>query len=76
MTPIRRILLVGYSLVFLTMSIATAITFPWSVDPLADESLLGEHRRYYERAYAAAGKDTKNNASPDAAPLSAQEQFT
>lgn len=76
MNPIRRILTVGYSALFLATSIATAITFPWDVDPQGDESLRDDNRRFYEKAYSDERKDTKDPETPsDNAPLSAKEQF-
>jgi SAM-dependent methyltransferase len=76
MTSIRRVLIVGYSGLLLATSIASAISFPWSVDPQGDESLNAEHRRFYERAYSSEAKATKDTTPATATvPLSAKEKF-
>jgi len=53
MKLVRRVLIIGYTSLVLASAIATAITFPWSVDPQGDESLNPESRRFYEQAYPA-----------------------
>jgi SAM-dependent methyltransferase len=76
MKPIRRLLIIGYTCLVLASAIATAITFPWSVDPQGDESLNAEHRRFYEQAYSSETKATKDTTRPTATvPLSAKEKF-
>jgi SAM-dependent methyltransferase len=60
MSPIRRFLIIAYSSLFLASAVATAIMFPWSVDPQGDESFQAATRDFYDKAYAsdpASGKD-------------------
>ena len=60
MNPIRRILIIGYSALLLASAAATAIMFPWSVDPQGDESFQAASRSFYDKAYASdpeSGKD-------------------
>jgi SAM-dependent methyltransferase len=54
--------------------IATAISFPWSVDPTADESLKRAHVSYYRAAYGS-GAAADSEAPASAAPLSEKESF-
>lgn len=76
MKPIRRLLIIGYTCLVLASAIATAITFPWSVDPQGDESLNAEHRRFYEQVYSSEAKATKDTTPPTATvPISAKETF-
>ena len=76
MTPIRRLLIIGYLGLVLASAIATAITFPWNVDPQGDESLGKEQRRFYEQAYSSEAKASKDTAPSTATvPLSAKEEF-
>jgi SAM-dependent methyltransferase len=76
MKPIRRLLIIGYTCLALASAIATAITFPWSVDPQGDESLNSEDRRFYEQAYSGEIKAIKDTTAPSATvPLSAKEKF-
>jgi SAM-dependent methyltransferase len=76
MTAIRRVLIVGYASLLLATFIATAISFPWSVDPQGDESFQAANRRFYEKAYSSESKDSKAAGSPSAAvPLSAKNKF-
>ena len=76
MTSIRRILIVGYAGLLLATSIATAISFPWSVDPQGDESFQAANRRFYEKAYSSEFKDSKAAVFHSAAvPLSAKGKF-
>lgn len=76
MKPIRRLLIIGYTCLLLASAIASAITFPWSVDPQGDESVNAEHRRFYERAYSSEAKATKDPTPPTATvPLSAKAKF-
>jgi len=77
MKPIRRLLIIGYTCLVLATSTATAITFPWSVDPQGDESFNPESRRFYEQAYSSEANATQNMKPTTAAtvPLSAKEKF-
>jgi SAM-dependent methyltransferase len=76
MKPIRRLLIVGYTCLVLASAIATAITFPWNVDPQGDESLGNEQRRFYEQAYSGEAKATNDTTPPSATvPLSAKEKY-
>ena len=76
MTSIRRVLIVGYAGLLLATSIATAISFPWSVDPQGDQSFQAANRRFYEKAYASDSKEGKAAASPSATvPLSAKDKY-
>jgi SAM-dependent methyltransferase len=76
MTTIRRVLIIGYAGLLLATSIATAIRFPWSVDPQGDESFQAANRRFYERAYSSDSKESHASAAPSVAvPLSAQDKF-
>jgi SAM-dependent methyltransferase len=76
MRPIRRFLIIGYTCLVLASAIATAITFPWSIDPQGDESLNSEPRRFYERSYSSESKLTKDSIPPAATvPVSAQDKF-
>ena len=52
MKPIPRILLIGYCLLLLATTIATAFMFPWSVDPQGDESIQQASRSFYDKAYS------------------------
>ena len=76
MKPIRRILIIGYSVLMLATAIATAITFPWSVDPQGDQSLSAAQRRFYEKAYSGESQGSKEAQPPSATiPLSTREKF-
>lgn len=52
MSWIRRILIFGYLSLFTSTVTATAIMFPWSVDPDVDKSLQSASRAFYDNAYA------------------------
>jgi len=76
MKPIRCFLIIGYTCLVLASAIATAITFPWSIDPQGDESLNSEPRRFYEQAYSSESKLTKDTIPPSSTvPVSAQDKF-
>ena len=76
MKPIRRLLILSYMCLVLASAIATAITFPWSVDPRGDESSGKEQRRFYEQAYSSEVKTTKDTTPLTATvPLSDKEKF-
>jgi SAM-dependent methyltransferase len=72
MNRIRRILIVGYSSVFAASVAATAIMFPWSVDPQGDESFQAASLGFYDKAYASdsqTGKDDVYKESAERATL-------
>lgn len=48
----RRILVIGYTTLFLAMTFATLFMFPWSTDPQGDESFQPAARNFYDKAYA------------------------
>lgn len=52
MTPIRRILVIGYSSLLLASASATAIMFPWSVDPEVDRSTQEQSLDFYDKVYS------------------------
>ena len=52
MKTIRRILINGYVTLLLATTIATALMFPWSIDPQGDESFRQESQDFYDKAYA------------------------
>jgi SAM-dependent methyltransferase len=51
MNPIRRFLIIGYSSLLIATTIATAIMFPWNLDPQGDESFQPAARSFYDKAY-------------------------
>src|SRR6516225_6812677 len=68
----RRILIVGYSSVLGATVAATAIMFPWSVDPQGDESFQAASRGFYDKAYSTdpqSGKDDVYKESAERATL-------
>ena len=72
MKPIRRILLIGYCLLLLATTLATAFMFPWSVDPQGDQSFLPASRSFYDKAYSSdpqSGKDDVYKESAEQATL-------
>jgi SAM-dependent methyltransferase len=61
MKPIRRILIIGYFSLLLATSIATAIMFPWSVDPQGDESFREASVSFYDQAYSSEPQSVNDN---------------
>ena len=66
-TGIRKAFRLGAAAVLAVIgasAAATALMFPWNVDPAGDES--HQSREYYEQAYAAASSSSKGTeTSPD-----------
>lgn len=72
MIPIRRLLIISYSALLIATTSATAIMFPWSVDPQGDESFHPAARSFYDRAYIndpKSAKDAVYNESAERATL-------
>jgi SAM-dependent methyltransferase len=72
MNPIRKIVMVGYSSLLAATTVTTALMFPWSVDPLGDESLQAVPRSFYDRAYSSdpqSGNDSFYKESAERAVL-------
>ncbi|HME62308.1 MAG TPA: class I SAM-dependent methyltransferase [Candidatus Binatia bacterium] len=67
MNMVRRLLILGYSFLFLAMAIATTIMFPWSTDPQGDESFRQDSRSFYDDAYAKAGGSDKDSVYKESA---------
>lgn len=75
MSPIRRAIAIGYSSLLLACITATAIMFPWSVDPQGDESFQPVPRTFYDKAYAnepTSAKDTEYKESAEQATLASE----
>ena len=72
MKPVQRFLIIGYSSLLFTTLLATAIMFPWSVDPQGDESFQAASRGFYDKAYSTdpqSGKDDVYKESAERATL-------
>jgi SAM-dependent methyltransferase len=67
MKPIRQILILGYGILLVATLVATAIMFPWSVDPQGDESLQAASREFYDRAYSSDPQSGKDDAYKESA---------
>src|SRR5262245_20198817 len=67
MNPIRRILIIGFSVLLIPTIVATAIMFPWSVDPQGDESFHPASRGFYDKAYASDAESGKDDIYKESA---------
>jgi len=67
MNLVRKILIISYSSLLGAATLATAIMFPWSVDPEGDESFQTASRNFYEKAYANDSQNGKDDVYQETA---------
>jgi SAM-dependent methyltransferase len=67
MKRIRRILIIGYSSLFIASVVVVAIMFPWSVDPQGDDSFQTASRSFYDKAYATDPQSGKEDVYKESA---------
>jgi SAM-dependent methyltransferase len=67
--------IIAASILVAASAAATAVSFPWSVDPQGDESFVKADLDYYKMAYAAGSESKKAAAASAVEPLSQKEQF-
>lgn len=67
MKRIRRILIIGYSSLFIASAVVVAIMFPWSVDPQGDDSFQTASRSFYDKAYATDPQSGKEDVYKESA---------
>jgi len=67
MTRIRRVLIIGYTSLLLATTIATAVMFPWSVDPQGDKSFQPASRSFYDKAYSSASPSVNDRVYKESA---------
>jgi SAM-dependent methyltransferase len=69
---LKRVGAVALVAVCLWSAAAIAVSFPWSTDPLADESATGPHAEYYRGVYSA--DPPSSVTTTESVPLSDREQ--